>query len=239
MKSNKVNLLLIASSIIVQRLLFQSSGFELYEFPFASSLMIFTSQTGNLLLTLYAFLSFPFILFEFSGCIRTLTEGYGKLWVIRAYNKEKLFLKTIVKCIWKILAIATYQIIIFSIATGDWKAMSGSQTLLVLLTYYLGMIIMVMLQCLLELCVNVSYANLICNIFFVGSLFCGTLLLTTERLKWIGVLLFPNMMFGTRNGMIQQATINVDYRYSLLWMIFLAICILCLAILNFKKKDIY
>lgn len=239
MKSNKVNMLLIAFSIIVQRLLFQSSGIELYQFPFASSLMIFTSQTGNILLILYAFIPIPFILFEFSGCVSQLTEGYGKMWVIRAYKKEKLFVKTIVRCIWEIFIIAIYQVIIFAIAAEEWKMISHSQILLVLLIYYLGMITMVILQCLLELCVDVSYANLICNTFFVGSLFLGTLLLTTEKLKWFGVLLFPNMMFGTRNGIIQQAIINLDYRYPLVYMICLIVGMVCLAVFKFRKKDVY
>lgn len=239
MKSDKVNVLLIACSIILQRLLFQSSGIELYKFPFASSLMIFTSQTGNLLLTLYAFVPIPFILFGFSGCVKMLIEGYGKVWVIRAYRKEKLFIKTIFQCISRVFIIVIYQILIFCIADGEWKMIPRNQLLLILLIYYLGMITMVILQCLLELWFDVSCANLICNIFFVGSLFCGTMLLTTEKLKWIGVLLFPNMMFGTRNGVIQQEIINIDYRYPLVYMVSLTIGILCLAAFMFKKKDVY
>ena len=170
MKSNKVNIALIACSIIIQRLLFQSSGMELYQFPFASSLMIFESQKGNLLLTLYAFIPIPFILFECSGCVRMLTEGYGKMWMIRAYKKEKLFIQTMFRCVWRIFIIAIYQIIIFSIADEQWKTISNGQILSLLFIYYLGLITIVILQCLLELFVEVSYANLLCNIFFVASL---------------------------------------------------------------------
>ena len=96
MKNNRINLLLIAFAVIMQRVLFQTLDFESYEFPFASSLMIFQSQTGNLLIILYTFLPIPFILFEFSGMVHELMEGYGKLWIIRAYRKDRLYMKTMI-----------------------------------------------------------------------------------------------------------------------------------------------
>ncbi|MCI5512136.1 MAG: DUF2705 family protein [Oliverpabstia sp.] len=239
MKNNRINLLLIAFAVIMQRVLFQTLDFESYEFPFASSLMIFQSQTGNLLIILYTFLPIPFILFEFSGMVHELMEGYGKLWIIRAYRKDRLYMKTMISCALKLLMIVLYQILIFSIGNGRWQPVSGSQILWVMAAYYIGLLAMVLLQLVLEFFVDASYANLISNLFFVVSLFLGNLLLPAEKTEWLGTVLFPNMMFGTRNGMIYQNAISVEYGYALSYLLGIVVLTGYYGIFKFNKKDVF
>lgn len=239
MKSNKINLALIVCAIFIQRLLFQTITFEVYKVPFASSLMIFQSQTGNLLMILYVFVPIPFILFEFSGMIQGLTEGYGKLWIIRAYKKDKLYLKTIGIGSLKLLMVVLFQTFLFCIADEKWLSISDIQIILSVGTYYLGIYAIVLLQFILELWFDASYANLVCNIFCVVSLFLGNMLLPVEKTRWFGMLFFPNMLFGTRNGIIYQEKINMEYEYVLLYLVIIVISIGVLSIVKFKKKDIF
>lgn len=239
MKSRMKNVYLVACIILVQRLLFQTMNFELYQIPFASSLMIFESQTGNLLQILYAFTPIPFLLFEFSGRGRELTEGYGKLWVIRAYKRERLCLNTIKKCGFELLIIVLYQTIVFSLADEKWHAISMGQTVLILLTYYLGLFAVVLLQFYLEFVMETSYANIFTNIFFLVSLFVGNKVLISDRLSWLGIIFFPNMLFGTRNGILYQEKVYVKYEYALIDLLAVAFVLCFFAVLKFRKKDVF
>lgn len=88
-----LNIILIICMIIMQRVVIQMSGYEVYQLPFASTLFIFDNPTSNLVQILYAYIPLPFVLFYFSGNAREITTGYGKLWLIRSYSRERLYLK--------------------------------------------------------------------------------------------------------------------------------------------------
>lgn len=239
MRSSRVNLILAICSIFVQRLLFETVAFDLYELPFASCLMIFESQKANVILMLYTILPIPFLLFMFSGLVQELIEGCGKLWIIRNYQKEKLYLKVIGNCAIKLLAFVICQIFVFSIAKRNWQSISVNQIGKIMVIYYLGILEIVLLQFVLELFIDVSYANLITNIFFVGSLVLGNIFLPIEKMKWIGLVLFPNLLFGGRNGIIHQEIIHIEYNYLLCCLAFLIVLTGGVFILKFKKKDIF
>lgn len=93
MKNKWLNIILIICMIIMQRVVIQMSDYEVYQLPFASTLFIFDNQTSNLVQILYAYIPLPFVLFYFSGNAREITTGYGKLWLIRSYSRERLYLK--------------------------------------------------------------------------------------------------------------------------------------------------
>lgn len=226
-------------SIFVQRLLFETVVFDLYELPFASCLMIFESQKANIILMLYTILPIPFILFIFSGMTKELTEGCGKLWIIRNYQKEKLYLKIIGSCAVELFVVVICQVFVFSINQRNWKSILVNEIGQIMVIYYLGILEIVLLQSVLELFIDVSYANLITNIFLVGSLWLGNIFLPIEKMKWIGLLLFPNMLFGGRNGIIRQETIHIEYDYLLCYLVFLIILSGGVFILKFNKKDIF
>ena len=86
MKNKWLNIILIICMIIMQRVVIQMSGYEVYQLPFASTLFIVDNPTSNLVQILYAYIPLPFVLFYFSGNAREITTGYGKLWLIRSYS---------------------------------------------------------------------------------------------------------------------------------------------------------
>lgn len=239
MKSSRVNLILAICSIFVQRLLFETVVLDLYELPFASCLMIFESQKANIILMLYTMIPIPFILFMFSGMVQELTEGVGKLWIIRNYRKERLYLKVIGICAVKLLAVVICQVFVFSIEKRNWKSISGSQIGQIMVIYYLGILEIVLLQSVLELFIDVSYANLITNIFFVVSLVFGNVFLPIEEMKWLGVVFFPNILFGGRNGIVHQEIMYIESNYLLCWLVFLIILTGGVSILRLNRKDIF
>lgn len=239
MKNKKMNLLLILGAILMQRLLYQSMGFELYKFPFASSLMVFESEKGNLLLLLYAFVPIPFILFELSGRGQELTEGYGKLWMIRSYKREWLCLKIIKNIALKLLAIVVFATLIFFVGAEKWKNITFRQVVLIIMAYYMGLMAVVLLQFYLEFFVDPGYANVIVNVFFILSLFIGNSVIISDKISWLGIILFPNMMFGTRNGMIFQQNIDINYAHVILYLIVVFVMLCVLSVLKFRKKDIF
>lgn len=109
--------------IIMQRVVIQMSGYEVYQLPFASTLFIFDNPTSNLVQILYAYIPLPFVLFYFSGNAREITTGYGKLWLIRSYSRERLYLKNAILSAAKLACIVIGQTIIFLICDGTWNAL--------------------------------------------------------------------------------------------------------------------
>ena len=239
MKNKKLTLLLIALIIITQRFLYQIADFEFYQIPFASSLTILQNQTGNIALILYAYLPIPFILFYFSERGHELTIGYGKLLIIRSYKRGRLYLKTVKTCAIELLIIVFYQTILFLPSKKCWGTLNLDQFFLILVTYYLGLLTIVALQLYFDFLFESSFANLFTNLFFIVSIFIGNFALTTKHFNWLGVVLFPNLLFGTRNGLISQKNIYIDYKYSITILCTAFILFLLLTILKFKKKDIY
>ena len=63
MKNKWLNIILIICMIIMQRVVIQMSGYEVYQLPFASTLFIFDNPTSNLVQILYAYIPLPFVLF--------------------------------------------------------------------------------------------------------------------------------------------------------------------------------
>ena len=239
MKNKVVTILLIACAIFAQRLLFQITDLELYKIPFASSLMVLENQTGNLILTLYAFLPIPFILFYFSGRAGELAVGYGKLCIIRSYKRERLCLKIIGIFGIELLIIIFFQTVLFSFFDEKWHGIKTLQFFLIIVAYYLGLWAIVILQLYLDFCMDSNYSNLFINLFFLTSLFIGNYVLPSKNWSWVGVCLFPNMLFGVRNGIISQATINIKFQQVIVSMAVILIILCILTILKFRKKDIF
>ena len=199
MKNKWLNIILIICMIIMQRVVIQMSGYEVYQLPFASTLFIFDNPTSNLVQILYAYIPLPFVLFYFSGNAREITTGYGKLWLIRSYSRERLYLKNAILSAAKLACIVIGQTIIFLICDGTWNNLSSIKLIQVIVTYFVGVWALVQLQFLLELFMDASISNIFVNIFCVVSLIIGNNVLINRDLSRIGVMLFPNMLFGTRS----------------------------------------
>lgn len=168
MKNKWLNIILIICMIIMQRVVIQMSGYEVYQLPFASTLFIFDNPTSNLVQILYAYIPLPFVLFYFSGNAREITTGYGKLWLIRSYSRERLYLKNAILSAAKLACIVIGQTIIFLICDGTWNNLSSIKLIQVIVTYFVGVWALVQLQFLLELFMDASISNIFVNIFLVG-----------------------------------------------------------------------
>ena len=136
MKNKWLNIILIICMIIMQRVVIQMSGYEVYQLPFASTLFIFDNPTSNLVQILYAYIPLPFVLFYFSGNAREITTGYGKLWLIRSYSRERLYLKNAILSAAKLACIVIGQTIIFLICDGTWNNLSSIKLIQVIVTYF-------------------------------------------------------------------------------------------------------
>ena len=225
MKNKWLNIILIICMIIMQRVVIQMSDYEVYQLPFASTLFIFDNQTSNLVQILYAYIPLPFVLFYFSGNAREITTGYGKLWLIRSYSRERLYLKNAILSAAKLACIVIGQTIIFLICDGTWNDLSSIKLIQVIVTYFVGVWTLIQLQFLLEL--------------FMVSLIIGNSVLINRDLSRIGVMLFPNMLFGTRSGIIYQKNIYVRYEASITYVIILLVILNIISIMKYKKTDIY
>jgi hypothetical protein len=239
MKNKWLNITLIICMIIMQRVVIQMSGYEVYQLPFASTLFIFDNQTSNLVQILYAYIPLPFVLFYFSGNAREITTGYGKLWLIRSYSRERLYLKNAILSAAKLACIVIGQMIIFLICDGTWNNLSSIKLIQVIVTYFVGVWTLIQLQFLLELFMDASISNIFVNIFFVVSLIIGNSVLINHDLSWIGVMLFPNMLFGMRSGIIYQKNIYVRYEASITYVVILLVVLNIISIIKYKKTDIY
>ena len=97
---------------------------------------------------------------------------------------------------------------------------------------------MIQLQFLLELFMDASISNIFV-MFFGGILIIGNSVLINRDLSRIGVMLFPNMLFGTRSGIIYQKNIYVRYEASITYVIILLVILNIISIMKYKKTDIY
>ena len=93
MKNKWLNIILIICMIIMQRVVIQMSGYEVYQLPFASTLFIFDNPTSNLVQIYMHIYHYHLYFFTFRVSAREITTGYGKLWLIRSYSRERLYLK--------------------------------------------------------------------------------------------------------------------------------------------------
>ncbi len=53
------------------------------------------------------------------------------------------------------------------------------------------------------------------------------------------MLLFPNFMFGRRNGALEVGDINIKFAYAVTALIITSLLFGILSVLKFQKKDIY
>lgn len=240
MKNNKVTAVLLLLSILFQRILFSLSGYSEYAFPFASGLMVTESFQWNLLLLLYTFLPIPFMLFYFWGRGEELVNGYGKLVLMRSHSRFKLILREQVRTIWTLMLFVAVQLSVFTFDTREgWIELSVSRIVFVMTMYFLTLLCIIFLQMGLGLCFSSEHANLITNVYVLISLSLGTLLAETKSYSITGLLLFPNMAFASRNGVIPQDNISFSGGTGFGVMVFYLIVLLTLAQIFFQKKDIF
>lgn len=238
LRHNRIYLLLLAGAILLQCICMRNAPIFDYELPFFSGLLPADAMSANMLLTLYSIIPIPFLLMFFSSDMENITEGYGKLILIRCYGKQKLMLCLMIKTLLHVAVISLVMAAAFTFAKADqWGSLSLEKSVQGLTMYTLTMMAIILLQYLLELYVETQYANVI---VIIGSVI--TLLISGAvgiEYKFINFLLFPNLAFAQRNGILAEVENTNDCIIAFGWILFVNIILGILCLEKIKKKDIY
>lgn len=173
-----------------------------------------------------------FIFFFTGGTMETLTQGYGKILIVRDYSKTILILKRIVKNFLFIACVFFFQVCIYlpfnkrlmPVASGIWKSA---------LMYVLVLNLLLILQCLLEIFIPAHFVIIIIFILCFISYYTVQMFLHSIAAK---IVLFPSLLFGSQNEAIYQNNTYFIYLSAIIIMNFIAIFAL---IKVFKKVDIF
>lgn len=226
-------------AVIVQYALFRFSEKSYYLFPFASDMEISFGFLSKIMGIAYGYLPWAFILFFFLGAGRNITHGYGKLIAIRSCKTVKLCAKEQLRIAVQILGIVFAQILIFGIKDADWQMLNVRKCICMLLLYYSGVLNLVLLQFLLEMKLDMEKANLIVNIFAVGSLLAGNRIIPSDRFNAAAIVFFPNLAFASRNGIISSEYVMLETYISLAGSVMMLAVLVILALVVVQRKDLF
>lgn len=230
---------LLIASIIVQRILFQFSEKDYSMLPFASDMQISFGFLSKIIDTAYGYLPWAFFLFFFWGCGRDLVDGYGKIVAIRSHQMIGFCMKRQIRIAIVILGIVAIQAVVFSLYTEGWTILRASTWIKVLMMYYLGTLNLVFLQFLLELKMETEYANLTVNIFAVVALVAGNRIIPFDRSGALTILLFPNLAFSSRNGILESQYVLFEGSISLIGSLSVLVVLISMALFVMRKTDLF
>ena len=227
---------MLLSAVLIQYFWIKTSiGFD-RELPFLSCLYYTDSVSGNMLLTMYTYFPFPFFLLYFSGEMRKIRYGYGILEAVRGSSRLILCVKTIGKTVLQIGGFVLIMCTLYTVGRDDaWRDVELHLQIYGAFLYALTVGTMVLLQFFLELYVGEQYAN--------GALIIGgitTVFLSGaagEKFSNLNLILFPNLAFATRNGVLGEPENAISFTTSI-WVLS-GILFLLIAVLlqSFSRKD--
>lgn len=233
MKQTKIVVLItMLIAIFLQIIAFCNSPHSYYEFGFAIGVKSEYKELDVVMNLIYIMLPIAFILFFTSGSVQNLTQGYGKLLLIRNYSKTKLIIKQLFKNMLIILLIVLFQCVaslyfnkfLLSLESGITKA---------LIIYFVIILAIIMLQSLLELYTSSQNVNIIIIIYCFVSYY---IVQVTENNSILKIFLFPSLMFGMQNGAVSGG--NIYYRYLCIGVV-LNVILMLLCVRKFKRTDIF
>lgn len=237
MRNSKTLTGMLAFVILFQYMCMRNSPIFEYELPFLSGLTSADSMSGNMLLTLYSIIPLPFLFMLFSGDMRDLTEGYGKLKIIRSYSKRNLVLCLLGKTAVVVTIITLFMGSVFTLfQANEWKNLEISLQGRGLAMYSLTICAMILVQFILELYLEVQYANLSVIIGMTVCIFISNVLGTKSYV--VNLVLFPSLAFAQKNGVIQGDEVGVSFTGSVIWIILINIFLGVFILKKFTKKDI-
>jgi hypothetical protein len=216
----------------------QISGFGYYDLPFATDSRVTESMSFNSITLLYAYLPIPFYLFLFWGEAKELTSGYGKLLVIRNGRRSILCVRTVGRISLTLFAVVLIHTAVFSIVRMNWTPISLAVQMKAVLSFYLIMLSVILLQFVLELVID-KQSNLVINIIMSGSLLVGNMVLFNHPASSVAWILFPNLAFSSRNGLLNETPNVVMWQGSIGLAVFLIILFTLVSMRIMRKKDIY
>lgn len=231
-KSKLITLSTLLCAIIMQAFTFLNASGVYYENGFAIGISNQSKNYDVAFNLVLIFLPIVFILFFFSGTIQEITQGYGKLLIIRSYSKVKLILKRLFRNSGLLLLMVLLQCAVFLFVNSSLirveKGMFQS-----LIMYFIILHSIIMLQSFLELYITPQNTSIILLIYSFASYY---IVQVTEENVLIKILLFPCLMFGMQNGAVSGE--NIYYVYLCIGVILNVILVL-LCVHKFKKIDIF
>lgn len=236
MKDKRISWLLLAVMAGMQYFCYYQNPFTDWELPFATGLRPADTSSGNLLLIMYAYLPVPFILLLFSGDMQRLLAGYGLLLSVRGEKRYRLLLQVERKMIVQVFASVFLTGIVYTIGRKDtWEILTTVQRLWVLLLYGLAVCALIQLQYLLELYTDVQYALGIVLVGGALSLFISGSCRGNQEV--INSLLFLNLGFARKNGIIPVAQQGISPELALLTLTAIFLCTIGITLKVFRKRD--
>lgn len=231
-KSKLITLSTLLCAIIMQAFTFLNASGVYYENGFAIGISNQSKNYDVAFNLVLIFLPIVFILFFFSGTIQEITQGYGKLLIIRSYSKVKLILKRLFRNSGLLLLMVLLQCAVFLFVNSSLiRVEKGMFQSLIMCFIILHSIIM--LQSFLELYITPQNTSIILLIYSFASYY---IVQVTEENVLIKILLFPCLMFGMQNGAVSGE--NIYYVYLCIGVILNVILVL-LCVHKFKKIDIF
>lgn len=231
-KSKLITLSTLFCAVIMQAFTFFNSSSVYYENGFAIGISNLSKNYDVAFNLILIFLPIVFILFFFGGTMQEITQGYGKLLIIRSYSKTKLILKRLFRNSGLLLLMILFQCAVFLFINSSLIQVETGM-LQSLIMYFIILHSIIMLQSFLELYIIAQNASIILLIYSFASYY---IVQVTEENTFIKILLFPSLMFGMQNGAIGGNSIYYIYLTTGILLNFL-LMILCIQ--KFKKIDIF
>lgn len=238
MKDERITWGLAICSILIQwYFMYVSDDFEM-ALPFSSGLLSADTTGGNMTQVMFVIIPVPFLLWLFSGRIETLTKGYGKMLIIRNYNRKKILLKEVGKMTLTVILLQCFSWTVFqAFANVDWKPLTMAQQAKSMTLYILVLVGTVLLQYCLEFLMNQIYANTITLVYYIISLFCYGAVQDTGTQAILRGMFFPNLGFAMRNGAIETGTDNLFFS-SVVEILLICTLFVFISLKIVSKKDI-
>lgn len=234
MKNNTFDKLLIAVIVPVQFFLIRNEASFDLALPFLSELTSADTIAGNMFLIMYAYLPFPFFLLYFSGKMRNLTEQYGLLITIRGNRKGRLVLMLMGKTLFVVIGIASTMGILYTIGRKEqWIIFDKTLQIQGIILYTATITLLIQMQFLLELYMESHYAFGITTLWGVIALFASGS--TLKQCDMINLILFPNLAFAQKNGVLNEMEISASSAFMIVLVIYLVFTALILY--RIRKRD--
>ena len=235
MKSNNVSKMILLFSILIQFVFIQFNNLFTLELPYITGLACEASLGESLEMIFLMTIPIPFFLWVCSGEISNILYGNGKVYIIRKARRSRMFMKITANVIKEAALMALITYILFTVfCKEEYETVGVITRFEIILIYYMVLCNIALFMYLLELFQKEQIAHMITTVYFVLSLFIYPYSIKHIPEPLCQVVLFPNLMFTGRNGIIEYDMFPVSFMMAAGIGVILEIIIV--KVLN--KKDI-
>lgn len=238
MRDDKTVWGLILGSVLLQWYVMYTSDLFETGLPFSTGLLGADTGGGNATQVLYAIIPVPFLLWLFSGRAEEIVSGYGKVYIIRNYSREKLLFKEICVMLLYTGLIQGFTWMVFQGFSHDsWESLTFQVQIKVVMMYLLALMTALLLQFCLELLIGRVYGQIVTLVYFAWSLFIYGMKGEDGVTLAVRLALFPNLGFAMRSGAMDSENSRLFF-YSLTGLLLICISLIYISLKILNKKDI-